>query len=170
VKKFLNGLFKGIEIMIAILLAVMIILLFLNVVLRYVFSKGFVWSEEVTRICFIFLVYFGSIGAMRDNRHLIVETVLVRVPEVAQKILYVIIQGIIIWMMSILVIGSWSLAVQTINDHWLATGFPTFIVWLVGLIMAAAIIIISLASLFRLIFLKESVAELIKIADDGEVS
>jgi TRAP-type C4-dicarboxylate transport system permease small subunit len=66
--------------------------------------------------------------------------------------------------------GSWSLAAQNLKDHWLATGFPTFLVWGAGFVMAAAIIIISLANIFRLLFMKESVEELIKIADDGEVS
>ena len=44
-KKLTDKLFKTIEILIAVFLACMILLLFMNVVLRYVFNTGFVWSE-----------------------------------------------------------------------------------------------------------------------------
>jgi TRAP-type C4-dicarboxylate transport system permease small subunit len=168
VTKFLNALFKGIEILISVMLAVMIVLLFMNVVLRYLFSKGFAWSEEIARLCFIYLVYLGSIGAMRDNRHLLIESVLVRIPLLAQKILYAVIQGIIIWLMSILTAGSLALAAQNLKDRWVATQFPTFLVWGVGALTGVAIIIIALANLFRLLVLKMDVEELIKIRDDGE--
>jgi TRAP-type C4-dicarboxylate transport system permease small subunit len=167
VTKFLNALFKGIEILISVMLAVMIILLFMNVKLRYLFSKGFAWSEEIARLCFIYLVYLGSIGAMRDNRHLLIESILVRIPPLAQKILYALIQGIIIWLMYILTAGSWALAAQNLKDRWVATQFPTFLVWGVGVLTGVAIIIIALANLFRLIVLKMDVEELIKTKDDG---
>ena len=72
-KKLTDKLFKTIEILIAVFLACMILLLFMNVVLRYVFNTGFVWSEEIARLCFIYLVYLGAIGAARDNRHLLID-------------------------------------------------------------------------------------------------
>jgi TRAP-type C4-dicarboxylate transport system permease small subunit len=167
-KKFFDTLFKGVEILIAVLLASMIIILFMNVVLRYVFSKGFAWSEEIARLCFIYLVYLGSIGAMRDNRHLLIETVLVRIPPLAQKVLYAVLQAVIIWLMYILTAGSWSLAAQNFNNRWVVTQFPSFLVWGVGVLTGVSIIIIALANLFRLIILKLSVEELIKIYDDSE--
>ena len=43
-KKILDTLFKGTEILIAFFLAVIITLVFANVVLRYLFSRGFAWS------------------------------------------------------------------------------------------------------------------------------
>ena len=75
-KKVIDKIFHGLEILIAIFLAIMIFLMFMNVVLRYLFSKGFAWSEEIARICFIYLVYLGSIEAAKDNRHLLIDTVL----------------------------------------------------------------------------------------------
>ena len=41
----MDKLFRGIQILIAIFLGIMIFLTFLNVIMRYVFSSGFVWSE-----------------------------------------------------------------------------------------------------------------------------
>jgi TRAP-type C4-dicarboxylate transport system permease small subunit len=168
-KKFLDRLFKVTEILIAVFLAVMIMLMFMNVVARYVFSKGFAWSEEIARLCFIYLVYLGAIGAMRDNRHLLIESVLVRVPIVAQKLLYALVQAGIIWLMAILIQGSWGLVVQNLRDRWVATHFPAFLVYAVGIVTGTAIAIIAVANLFRLFVIKIPVPELIKIRDDSEL-
>lgn len=164
-KKILNLLFRGVEILIAIFLAVMIFLVFMNVVLRQ-FNKGFAWSEEIARLCFIYLVYLGTIGAMRDNRHLLIESVLMRIPNIWQKTVYALIQICVIWLMAILTQGSWGLTVQNINDRWVATQFPTFLVYAIGILTGVSIIIIALANLFRMLVLKIPVLELIKIVDD----
>jgi TRAP-type C4-dicarboxylate transport system permease small subunit len=165
-KKILDTLFRGVEILIAVFLGVMIVLVFMNVVFRYLFSKGFAWSEEIARICFIYLVYLGSIGAMRENRHLLIDSVLNRVPVLWQKTIYALIQLCIIWLMGILTSGSWGLVLQNMNDNWVATKFPTFLVYSAGLISGIAIGIIALANLFRMIVLKMPVSELIKTRDD----
>ncbi|MDR2659977.1 MAG: TRAP transporter small permease [Spirochaetaceae bacterium] len=164
-KKFLNTLFKGIEILIAIFLAVMIMLVFMNVVLRQ-FNKGFAWSEEIARLCFIYLVYLGTIGAMRDNRHLLIESILLRVPKLWQAIIYSAVQLLIIWVMVILTQGSWGLTAQNLNDRWVATQFPTFLVYAIGILTGVSIIVIAVANLFRLFVLKTPVSELIKVVDD----
>ncbi|MDR2758192.1 MAG: TRAP transporter small permease [Spirochaetaceae bacterium] len=167
-KKILDTLFRGVEILIAFFLAVMIILVFMNVVFRYLFSKGFAWSEEIARLCFIYLVYLGSIGAMRDNRHLLIDSILNRVPPVCQMVIYALVQVCVLWLMVILTRGSWGLVLQNLNDNWVATKFPTFLVYTSGLITGVAIGIIALANLFRLLILKMPVSELIKIRDDAE--
>lgn len=164
----LNHLFRGVEILMAVFLAVMTFLVFLNVVLRYAFSTGLVWSEEVARLCFIYLVYLGTIGAFRDNRHLGVETILEKVPPRVQKALYVVVQAIIIWVMWLLVEGSWALAVQSMGDRWVATQFPRPLVYGIGVVTGAAIALISLANLYRLFVMRLSVAELIEVRDDAD--
>ena len=162
-----NTLFRGIEILIAFFLAIMIALVFANVVLRYCFSTGFAWSEEIARLCFIYLVYLGAIGAMRDNQHLGLDTVLSRIPERAQKAIYFLVQVAIIWVMVILTQGSWQLVIQNIADRWVATQIPVFLVYGVGLITGIAIVILSLANIYRLAVLKVSVSALLSIRDES---
>ena len=100
----------------------------MNVVLRYVFNTGFVWSEEIARLCFIYLVYLGAIGAARDNRHLLIDSLLLKLPKVFQKIIYTLVQICTVWLMVILVRGSWGLIIQNLHDKWVATHFPTYLV------------------------------------------
>ncbi|MGB3955763.1 MAG: TRAP transporter small permease [Brooklawnia sp.] len=166
----MDKLFRGIQILIAIFLAVMIVLTFTNVVLRFVFSTGFAWSEEVARICFIYLVYLGTIDAFRDNRHLGVELLVERVGQRAQKVLYFAIQGIVIWMMALLATGSFSLARQGLNDRWVATGYPLFLISGIGVVTGVAIILLALSNIYRMLVNKEPVLGLMapKDAPDEE--
>lgn len=167
-KQFLNTLFKGIEILIAVFLAVMILLMFMNVVLRYMFSKGFAWSEEVSRMCFIFLTYLGAIVAARENRHLLIDSLLNRLPKAGKIIVYTMIQVCIIWLMITLTRGSWALVQQNWNDNWVATKFPTWLIWASGLVTGISIAVISASNLFRLFVKKEAVLDLIKALEEGD--
>ena len=164
----LNLLFRSIEALMAFFLAVMIVLVFTNVVLRYVFSTGFEWSEEIARLCFIYLVYLGAIGAMRENQHLIIDSVLSRIPDIWQKVIYFLVQAGIIWMMVVLIRGSWQLVMQNLGDRWVATQFPIYLVYAVGLITGVSIIVIALANLYRLIVLKRPVSELLSVRHEPE--
>lgn len=164
----LNLLFRSIEALMAFFLAVMIVLVFTNVVLRYVFSTGFEWSEEIARLCFIYLVYLGAIGAMRENQHLIIDSVLSRIPDIWQKAIYFLVQAGIIWMMVVLISGSWQLVMQNLGDRWVATQFPIYLVYAVGLVTGVSIIVIALANLYRLVVLKRPVGELLSVRHEPE--
>lgn len=56
--------------LIAAALAVMVALVFGNVVMRYAFNSGFTVSEELSRWLFVWLTFLGAVIALRDNAHL----------------------------------------------------------------------------------------------------
>ena len=63
------------EVLIVIALVMMTILVFLQVVLRYIFNSGIMWSEEVSRYLFVWVSWLGlSLGA-RENQHIKVEMI-----------------------------------------------------------------------------------------------
>lgn len=55
------------------ILAVMAVLVFANVVGRYLFDVSWSWVEEVTRYMMIWLAYLGAGLALRHRRHVAVE-------------------------------------------------------------------------------------------------
>ena len=59
--------------LIGILMALMVIVMCYQVVLRYVFNDANIWSEEVTRYMFVYAVLFGSFVVVRRNSHLQVD-------------------------------------------------------------------------------------------------
>lgn len=170
VTRFLDRLFRGVEILMAALLALMVLLVFSNVVLRFLFSTGFVWSEEITRLAFIYLIYLGTVGAFRDNRHLGMDTLLEKVSPTVQKVFFVLIQLIIIWVMWLLVQGSWGLAMQNAADRMVATQYPRSLIFGAGVVTGVAITLIALGNLYRLLILKRSVSDLLLVRDDDETA
>ena len=64
---FVRGLVKGMEWLLMSILGTMVLLVFGNVVLRYGFNSGIVFSEEVSRFLFVWMVFLGSGLMLRDN-------------------------------------------------------------------------------------------------------
>ena len=160
--------FHAVEVLIAFFLALMVLFTFLNVILRYVFNSGCAWSEEISRLCFIYLVYLGAIVAARDNAHLMVDALIARVPAKAQKVIYVAIQAITIWLLSMLVQGSWQWAIMKKGDVWPITRFPVFFINVAGAVLGVAYIAICIINLVRLIVGKEDPMVLLQPRHDEE--
>lgn len=57
------------------LMSVLIITVFIDVLVRYVYKKPIIWSTEVSLICFIWLIFLGSSIAVRHRRHYVVEII-----------------------------------------------------------------------------------------------
>ena len=72
--KFLDVLEKIEKVILAVTVAVMIVVMVYQVILRYVFSAANSWSEELARYLFIYNVMLGSAIAIRRNSHLQVDT------------------------------------------------------------------------------------------------
>lgn len=77
VRKFLD---KAEESLLAFLLALMTLLTFVQVVLRYVFNTGLVWSLEATTYAFAALVLIGMSYGVRTKTHIAVDLFIRRMP------------------------------------------------------------------------------------------
>lgn len=63
------------ESLMALFLVIMTVMTFLQVVLRYVFDSGLIWSLEATTYSFGWLVLLGMSNGIRANTHLAVDLV-----------------------------------------------------------------------------------------------
>jgi TRAP-type C4-dicarboxylate transport system permease small subunit len=54
-------------------LAIMVIVIFTNVVMRYIFNSSLSWSEEFARYLFVWFSWIGVSAGVKDNEHLRVE-------------------------------------------------------------------------------------------------
>jgi TRAP-type transport system small permease protein len=70
VTRWIDGCCRGIDYLLAALLAAMVAMVFGNVVLRYGFNAGLTFSEEVSRWAFVWLTFLGALVAVRANAHL----------------------------------------------------------------------------------------------------
>ncbi|MCM3762069.1 TRAP transporter small permease [Alkalihalobacillus oceani] len=63
------------------------LLIFVQVVLRYVFNYSLYWSEEVARYLIIWFIFIGSSIAVREKAHATVDLLLVYLPPRFKRIL-----------------------------------------------------------------------------------
>lgn len=69
---------RCLEIAVTLLLAAMVVMVFGNVVLRYVFNSGLHYSDELSRFAFVWLTFLGAVLTLHDNAHVNVESLVVR--------------------------------------------------------------------------------------------
>ena len=83
VKPLVDRLEEGI---LALLLAFMTLITFVQVVLRYVFNSGLVWSLEATTYSFAWLLLIGISYGVRVKAHIAVDIVTNRLPKNTQRV------------------------------------------------------------------------------------
>ena len=108
VLRFLDERFE--EIIGVAMLTVVVGLIFLGVVLRLSFNSGISWQEELSRMLYVVVVYFGASYGMRSHDHIRVVVVFNLLPVFLQKTLRVITD--LIWLFFNIVIIVYSLKVH----------------------------------------------------------
>src|SRR2546423_12255729 len=86
-----------IERLIALLLAVMVVMVFGNVVLRYGFNSGIVVSEELSRWLFLWVTFLGAVVALKEHAHLGSDFLVSRLPLGAKKLCLVVGRLLMLW-------------------------------------------------------------------------
>ncbi|NNF47267.1 MAG: TRAP transporter small permease [Desulfofustis sp.] len=73
-KKALDWYYKFLQVALAVLMGLLIIPVTLQIVSRYLgFIPRYIWTEEMARFCFIWVILVGSMIAVRDGTHFTVD-------------------------------------------------------------------------------------------------
>lgn len=142
--------------LISLLLALMCILVFGNVVLRYMFNSGITWSEEMARFLFVWLIFLGAILGLKDNEHLGVDMFVKKVSPKFKKILYVISNLLILYSLILLLNGSWKLTLLSVDSVAPATGLPYSYFYGIGIISSIGMGLIIFRNLYKVLCKKET--------------
>jgi TRAP-type C4-dicarboxylate transport system permease small subunit len=70
-----------------ILMSLIIVILFAQVLFRYVFNQSLSWSEELAKFIFVWLTFLGAAVCIKDRLHIGVEFLVERLPENRKKYL-----------------------------------------------------------------------------------
>ena len=149
-------------------LAIMTILVFGNVVLRYAFNSGISISEEISRYLFVWLTFLGAVIGMHDRAHLGMESVVQRLPRLGKKICLALSDLLMLGCCWLLFDGSWEQTIVNHVNHAPVSDIPLSYVYGVGIFASVAIGIFLLRSLFRLFTGKIEEDELIQIRDSED--
>src|SRR3954466_4716138 len=105
--RLVEGYFKTLRVVVAAFLAVMVVLVFGNVFLRYAFNSGITVSEELSRWLFVWLVFLGAIVGMREHAHLGMDTFVRPLPASAKKACFVLSHVLMLYATTLITKGSW---------------------------------------------------------------
>lgn len=73
-RKLINWYYEFLKIVLTILMGVLLIPVSLQIFSRYVgFIPRYIWTEELARFCFIWIVLVGAMIAMREREHFLVD-------------------------------------------------------------------------------------------------
>lgn len=133
-RKILMWIWNSIDVLMALILAIMIALVFTNVVLRYGFSSSLRPSVELSRLGLVWVVMLGAVTVLRRGEHLAVaefsEKLLPRAVPYLRRICWL----VILVSVSLLFIGSFRQMMANWNNISQLTGLPSALFYLAGVI------------------------------------
>ena len=159
---------RAIDVLIAAALAVMVVLVFGNVVLRYAFNSGIAVSEEVSRWLFVWLCFLGAVTALKEGGHLGTDMLVSRLPVVGKKACMVVGHLLMLYVTWLFLDGSWQQARINLDMEAPVTGMPVAIFYASGVVFSVCTGTLLLLQLTRLLtgHLRES--ELVMVKESEE--
>lgn len=156
---------------IALCLAAMVVLVFSNVVLRYVFNSGIPTSEELSRWLLVWLTFLGAIVALRQHAHLGVDMLVRVLPARGKLLCFIASYVLMLYADWLLTLGSWKQAVLTFGDRAPASGISVgLFFYSSGLVFGVSAAVILLYDVVRVLSGSTTEQELITIKESDEHS
>lgn len=170
VQRALDGYCRLLEWLIALALAVMVVLVFGNVVLRYAFNSGITVSEEVSRWLFVWLTFLGAIVALRHRDHLGSDMLVSRLGPLGKRICLVAGQVLMLFVCWLLFDGSLQQARINADVEAPVTGAPVAVFYASGIVFAVSAAAILLDDLWRVLSGRATDAELVMVKESEEAA
>lgn len=164
-----DSIFKAIDIVMVACLCGMVAMVFLNVVLRYGFNSGISSSEELSRMLFVWLTFLGAIAALRNLQHLGVDALLRVLPHRLKKGCAALGSLLMLAICALLAHGSWKMIEINLDNRAPVTGVPVAVMYVSGLVFAAAAVALLLVRLYRVLFVVITDDELVGVKDSEEL-
>jgi TRAP-type C4-dicarboxylate transport system permease small subunit len=159
---------RALKFIIAALLALMVVMVFGNVVLRYGFNSGITVSEELSRWSLVWLIFLGAIVALKEHQHLGMDFAVRMLPHGGRLACYVVSHLLMIYATWLLLKGSWQQTLLNWDVPAPVTGMSTGLFYGIGVVFAVPAIAILANDLFRALAGKISDEELIEIKESEE--
>ncbi|MBP1845646.1 TRAP-type C4-dicarboxylate transport system permease small subunit [Rhizobium petrolearium] len=147
-KQAVDVMFRALDWLLVLLLAGMTIMVFGNVVLRYGFRSGIDISEEMSRFFFVWLIFLGSISAMRRNLHMGFDLLVISVGPRTRRSLLAIANALVLGCCVLILVGTimqWKVNSTNIAP---VSGLP--MTWLFGVALPMSLFVGIMAA-FRFV-------------------
>lgn len=137
---------KLLETLSALVLLLMFILVMVTVVFRNILKIPSSWSQELSQVMFVFIVFIGSAAIMKYEKHISIDTVVFQLPKEVQRIVRIIGRLLIAPFLYVLISGSFYNISATWNNYlstvpWFRMGIVYLVVLISGVLMAFYLVV-----------------------------
>lgn len=166
-KTVIDGFYKLLDVVMVLCMIVMLILVFINVVLRLGFNSGIDFAEEVPRFAFVWLAFVGGVVGMHRRTHLGVDMVVSALPVLGRKICWGISQAVMAVCSVYILYGTWLQHDVLVGNA--SAVLQLSMIWVYGIsyLTGGAITLICLSNLVRLFLGRVDESELIDVQEEG---
>lgn len=130
---------KTLEFLCVAILALISILVFLNVVLRYGFNSSISVTEEVSRYMFVWLTFLGAVLAFNDDQHVSVTILTGKLSPLSRALLHLVTDAVMLFCCYLIVVGSWVQFQLNLNNLAPISGLPQGITYFASVIAGTLI-------------------------------
>lgn len=95
------------ELVVIVMLALMTLLTFLQVVMRYGFNSGFTWAVELTTIFFAIMIFVGISYGVRTGAHIGIDALIQKFPPRVGRAISIIVVLLCLFYSGLVIYGSW---------------------------------------------------------------
>ncbi|WP_295531181.1 TRAP transporter small permease [uncultured Pseudacidovorax sp.] len=159
---------RAIDLLIAAALAIMVVLVFGNVVLRYALNSGIAVSEELSRWLFVWLCFLGAVVALRDGAHLGTDMLVSRLSATGKKVCLVIGQLLMLYLTWLFLDGSWQQMRLNLDMEAPVTGTPVAVFYASGVVFSVLAGLLLVLQLVRVLTGRISESELVMVRESEE--
>ena len=164
----INSLFRIMRLFTAICLAVMVVLVFGNVVLRYGFNSGIAFSEEMSRWAFVWLIFVGAIGGLKDLSHLGVDSLVAKLSRPGKLACYILSHILMLGIVGVFLYGSFALLMINFDNVTPVSGVSLAWYYSAAIFFSVTALPILFYHLYKALSGRISDAELIAIKESED--
>jgi TRAP-type C4-dicarboxylate transport system permease small subunit len=168
VHKFIDGFCRALNVVIALCLAVMVVLVFGNVVMRYGFNSGITLSEELSRWLFVWMTFMGAIIALKEHGHLGTDMLVGKLGPAGKKLCLGVSYLLMLFVCWLLFSGAYQQAMINLDSTSAVMEASMAWIYAPGLVFAVFGGLILLTELLRLLTGKASDEDLVMVQESEE--
>jgi TRAP-type C4-dicarboxylate transport system permease small subunit len=166
--RLIDGYCRLLAMLMALMLALMVVLVFGNVVLRYVFNSGITVSEELSRWLFVWMTFLGAIVALKEHGHLGSDMLVSRLPVAGKKACLIAGQLLMLYINWLLLSGSYQQARINLDVEAPVTGASMAIFYGAGVVFAVSAGVLLAREMWRALTGQLNEADLVMVRESEE--
>ena len=168
-QKLIDQISRLLSLLMVLSLALMVVLVFANVVLRYAFNSGLTVSEELSRWLFVWMTFLGAFVGLHHKGHLGTDTLIAKLPVAGKKICFLLSHVLMLFCLWLIFRGSWDQVVINYETTSPVMEVSMALFYSSGLLFSVLAALVVGNDLFKLFTGRLSEGELIGVRDSDDM-